>query len=73
MTTTSTSRRPTPKFRLAEILLAGKGIDLTTWLTDQREADHSLEQIARDLYVETDQEVSVTLQTIGRWLQDLAA
>lgn len=70
MTQTGTSNHSSPKLRLAQIILEAKGIDLSEWLLEQRKTK-SLEQIARELYVETDLEVSVTIQTIGRWLDDL--
>lgn len=70
MTQTTATNPPSSKFRLAQLILERKDIDLDDWLAEQRNAGHSLEQIARDLYVMTDLEVSVTLQTIGRWLED---
>lgn len=73
MMTQHDASQPTtsPKLRLTEVLLEAKDIDLGAWLHEQRSAGHSLDRIARDLYILTDLEVAVTQQTIGRWLEDL--
>ena len=60
-----------PTLRIAQLILERKDIDIRTWLTDKRETGSSFDDIAHQIYVLTDQEISVTYQTIRRWLVDL--
>lgn len=62
--------RLTRQQRLAEQHLRTKhGLDLEAWLLKNREGGLGYEEISRELYSVTDGAVSVSYQTIKRWLQ----
>lgn len=57
--------------KMANALLEAAGSNLKDFLADARSRRLSYEDTAKELYVRTDGAVSVTYQTIKRWLADL--
>lgn len=56
--------------RVADLLLEKQGSNLRDWLAEQRKSGGGYELIARELYLATSGEVSVSYQTVKRWLID---
>ena len=54
--------------RLADHLLKD---GLRFYLAEKRHQGASLEQIARDIYYDTDRQVEITFTTVRRWLEEL--
>jgi hypothetical protein len=53
---------------MADALLRSSGSDLKSFLSDARSRNISYEDTAKELYLKTEGAVSVTYQTIKRWL-----
>lgn len=55
--------------RQVDVILQAKGTTLKAFLEAQYTAGKTYEEIAQELYATTDRAVSVSYQTIKRWLQ----
>lgn len=58
------------KQRMADALLRDRDTSLRVFLEEHRGAGATYEAIAQELYAFTDRAVSVSYQTIKRWLVD---
>lgn len=65
------ARPPRPSYLQTSVLLEKKGIDLPTWLAEQRTAGLTIEDIAHELYLVSERAISVSYRTVYRWLEDL--
>lgn len=55
--------------RHADVILQGSGTTLRDFLAEQHDAGRTYEEIAQELYASTDRVISVSYQTIKRWLR----
>lgn len=60
----------TTQQRVIDLLLEREGSTLRAWLAARRDEHQSYETIAKQLYVLTNGEVSISYQTVKRWLED---
>lgn len=72
MTMETSAARRKAEFSLSQHLLDGRlrasaHVGLDEWLLAQREASRTYEEIARDIWLLTDEVVSVSYQTVKRW------
>ena len=56
--------------RMVDALLQGQSTSLRDFLTEHRGRGATYEAIAQELYAVTDKTVSVSYQTIKRWLDE---
>ncbi len=60
----------TSQQRMVDVLLQDQGSSLREFLTEHRGRGATYEAIAQELYAVTEKAVSVSYQTIRRWLID---
>ncbi|HLF43233.1 MAG TPA: hypothetical protein VJA46_06875 [Acidimicrobiia bacterium] len=65
-----TDRSLTAQQRVVDLLLEKNGSTLKDWLSGRRAESTSYEDIAKQLYVLTDGEISISYTTVKRWLID---